>query len=153
MLFGKILVVNVLVVSLFTYKFAILPLPSDAFFKKFENFVMKFIWKGKSKISKKIICGLKTEGGGGLVDLRSKDAAMKIQWIFKLQSQPLIKEMAYQILGNPIGDLFWKIQLKIKHFKELFPGNSFWFQLAGIWNKYSMCTQGGPLSVFFDNFQ
>ena len=46
-LFGKILVVNSLIGSLFTYKFTVLPMPSKEFFKQINKIIKDFVWDGK----------------------------------------------------------------------------------------------------------
>ena len=49
-LFGKILVTNTLIMSLFTYKFAVLPPFPEEFCTKLNDIVQKFIWRGGPKI-------------------------------------------------------------------------------------------------------
>ena len=47
-LIGKILVVNVLVVSLFVYKMTVLPSMEEKFVKQLEKIIENFIWNGKN---------------------------------------------------------------------------------------------------------
>ena len=57
----------------------------------------------KSKISFEILQLPKYLGGAGLIDLEAKCKAMQLQWVKKIKDLPEIKEVAYQILDNPMG--------------------------------------------------
>ena len=103
-LYGKILIINTLIISLFVHKFTVLPLMPNRIVQKLELLMKRFLWnEGKPKISKKKVQGLKTDGGAGLINLRCKEWSMKLQWIFKLKD-PLIKEACYKLIKTSLRD-------------------------------------------------
>ena len=133
-LFGKILIVNSLIASLFVYCMAVLPNPREDFYEKLDTIINQFIWnKKRVKIKIRILRGLKDQGGAGLVDLRKRNSALKIQWVFRAMNNSLIKEIAYELLQNRIGDLIWKIQLSPEHVKKMFTNKNFWYYVMQEW--------------------
>ena len=136
-LFGKILLINSLVASLFVYKFAVLPKMPNDYHVQLESLFRRFIWKGKAKISLDIIQGLKSDGGAGLVNLRKKDVAMKLQWVVNSRKSEVIKACADVMLGNTIGEQIWEAQLKEKHCKLLIQSSNFWTEIFKDWCKLS----------------
>ena len=71
-LIGKVLLVNSLMGSLFTYCMAILPEMLTAQIKHFEGIITKFLWKNKCpKISLRVLMNDKIEGGLGLVNIKT----------------------------------------------------------------------------------
>ena len=89
------------------YQLAVLPLLPLEYVKRIKNLMVDFLWDGKkSKISWKIVTGLKEDGGAGLFDLKIQDKALKIQWVYKLLKDPVLKAFAYDALCNPLGRLF-----------------------------------------------
>ena len=79
---GKIKVVNSLIASLVVYKLLCLSSPPSQLFKEYNEMISKFIWKSKAKKIKyeKAIQDYH-RGGVKLVDLKSKDRAMKASWV------------------------------------------------------------------------
>ena len=72
-LFGKILLINTLVASLFTYKMYVLPSISQDIVKQMNTLFEQFLWNGhKPKIPLKVLQMDKTCEGAGLVDLQKK---------------------------------------------------------------------------------
>ena len=89
-LFGKILIINSLVGSLFTYIFAVLPLIPEHYVKKLNRLFRKFIWNGKrDKITLKILQTLKNDGGAGLTNIKERDKAAKIIWVSKMENSKI----------------------------------------------------------------
>ena len=54
-LFGKILLINTLIVSQFVYKFTVLPPIPAKYVIIYEKLITSFIWNGKPKIPMKIL--------------------------------------------------------------------------------------------------
>ena len=143
-LLGKILVCNSLVVSLFVYKMNILPLLDENYYRKYDGLMQNFIWEGKHpKISLSILQGNKEQGGLGLIDLRTKDKALKINWITQMKNNPLIEALASQALVNEVGTIFWEANLAISDLKEKDKNWKFWFDVRATW---SALTFGEPIS-------
>ena len=112
-LYGKTLVCNTLLSSLLTYKIAVLPTLSEIWYKNYQKNIRNFIWNNKgSHISMKVLCGNKKDGGLGLIDLRKRDIALKLNWVNRYSKNTTIKLIANEMLGNRIDDLIWQISLK-----------------------------------------
>ncbi|XP_035670376.1 uncharacterized protein LOC118411954 [Branchiostoma floridae] len=81
-LYGKITLINTLVVSQFTHLFLSLPSPGKTFFQTYEQKIFKFIWNGKpEKIKRKILYNTYDNGGLGLIHLPSFDLTRKASWV------------------------------------------------------------------------
>ncbi|KAJ8289842.1 hypothetical protein GJAV_G00005950 [Gymnothorax javanicus] len=83
-LYGKIALVNSLIVSQFTYLFMSLPSPSDSAFKLYEQKIFKFIWNNKpEKIKRKYLYNNYEHGGLRLLNLKALDLTLKASVIQK----------------------------------------------------------------------
>ena len=112
-LFGKIQILNSLIGSLFVYKLTVLPLLQEADLKVLRKIFADFIWNhGKPKLSFEILQGLKKNGEGGLVNMKAKDLALKISWVHKFPNNDMIKNIAYHMIENKIGNIFPKSTIK-----------------------------------------
>ena len=84
-LFGKILVINSLVISLYNY----VMYPSKEFphsiVTETKKLFTQFIWSGKSpKIDWATLTAPKQQGGAGLVNIYKKFLAFKLSWVSKV---------------------------------------------------------------------
>ena len=135
-LFGRVLMINTLAMSLLTYKLAVLPPIPERYVKRYDKMVMDFIWKGgKAKIRKEIIYGSKEDGGAGLFDLKMKDIAMKSQWVRKSNELELFKSLRDQALGVELGNFIWEVSLKEKDYDIIFTKRNFWTDFLKAWNR------------------
>ena len=134
-LVGKVEIINTLIASLFVYRCSVLPILPQKILKQVDELIKRFLWGDtKSKISQKILQGLKTDGGLGLVDLKARDAALKAAWVFRIQENSDLKQLAYTLINNPMGDDFWNSQLTTKDIVKLFPeAPSFWRDVMISW--------------------
>ena len=133
-LFGKILIINSLVGSLFVYRMAVLPTMPQHYIKKLYELFQNFIWnKKRPKIPLKILMDLKTNRGAGLVDLEEREKAIKVQWINRIQKNKLLKELANEMLNNKMGDNLWNMQLNENHANMIFNQKNFWHDVAKTW--------------------
>ena len=73
-------------------------------------------------------------GGGGLIDLKAKDMALKMQWVFRAYENENYQNLADTFLKSGIGKKIWEAQLNIKHVKMLFPQMSFWNNVLSSWS-------------------
>ena len=138
-LFGKIMIVNSLVMSLFIYKIAVLPMIPKCFINQLDLMIKDFIWKGgKPKIPTTIILGSKENGGAGLIDLRKKELAIKCQWGYKIQTNTILLNCADTILKKPIGTILWENNLAYEDVTKIFKGNSFWHNVLHLCTKYKL---------------
>ena len=134
-LLGKILIVNSLVGSLFTYRLSVLPKIPSSYIDRFNKLVKDFIWNGrKAKIALRTLQGEKENGGLGLVNLRTKDIALKLQWIPKIYKNQAgsEKEIIYYNMGNPIGDAIWEASIREKDIRNK-GGDPFWKDVLVYW--------------------
>ena len=112
-LFGKIQVLNSLINSLFIYRLTVLPIMTAEYIKKYETMIRNVLWnKGISKIPLNILYGRKQDGGAGLLNLIKQDKALKMQWIVRIQNNETLKQLAYDLMENPIGDLIWQVNIQ-----------------------------------------
>ena len=111
-LFGKTLIINSLVGSLFIYKLSTVLTLNKEQISEIENIIREFIWKGKKpKIALATLQNLKHQGGLKLVNLLAKQDTIKISWIFKLESDSLLRECAYNTLAPKLRQLIWRFNL------------------------------------------
>ena len=85
-LFGKILVIKTLAISILTHPMTILSTPDDVL-KEIEKIIFKFLWKANDRIKRKTLTGQKENGGLGMTDIYSKNKALKASWIKRLHDK------------------------------------------------------------------
>ena len=139
-LHGKTLVINTLVASLFVYKMSVLPSMPNHMIKKLHKIVANFIWESKkAKIALKDLQALKSNGGIALVDFKIKDDSLKVAWINVIESDDLIKVVAYKQLCPRLQKNIWLCNIKPSHVKKLF-NDSFWTDVLYAWAKLNFQT-------------
>ena len=79
---GKILLVNTLIVPLFTYRLSIIRTPTNKDFSDYKKLVTAFIWdKKKPRIAYSRLIRDFDQGGLRLADLECKNIALKTKWM------------------------------------------------------------------------
>ena len=76
--------------------------------------------------------GLKINGGGGLVNIKQKDKALKAQWVIKAMQKENIGNLAKTLLNTKMEDFIWEAQLNSKHIHKIF-GQNFWADALRAW--------------------
>ena len=136
-LMGKVVVINSLVVPLFVYPMRVLPHLPRKYVQRLESKFREFLWSGKkAKIGLRTICGKKSEGGLGLVDLRIKDVAIKISWLKLLKCDQHTASIAYGSMGDIVsvlGETIWRCNLHKLDAKRLRINNTFWMEVLEDW--------------------
>ena len=132
---GSVLIFNSLIASLFVYRLTILGKLNKTLINKYDMLARNFIWTGKPLLPLKLIQGNKADGGLGLVNLHNKDRALKIQWVFRIQQNPMIKALAYELMDNPIGDLIWEATLDKADIKYFCTKENFWTDVLEVWGE------------------
>ena len=132
-------VVNALVASLFVYKMMVLPTIPTAVVKTVENQIREYLWGGKkAKIALHILQNPKREGGLNLVNLKTKDVALKASWPQILHKEPEYAELVYGIMRcSQLGDNIWRCSISPEDVKELKIKNTFWSDVLSAWCKYN----------------
>ena len=136
-LIGKVLIINVLIASMFVYKMLVLPDISRNLMKKTEQQFRDFLWSGKkSKIALKTLQAPKSQGGLQLIDLKIKEAALKISWIQILRDDQETAEIAYASMGKIVYSLkenIWRCNMHVQDLKYLGNNNKFWNDVLKHW--------------------
>ena len=132
-LIGKVLIVNSLIGSLFVYKMTVLPIIDTKYINKLNQVISQFIWnKGQPKIALKTLQCNKSDGGLGLVSLKTRDLALKASWVKTIETDAFLQEFAYRSLCPKLRKTIWYCNIKpddvLKCFKE-----SFWRDVLYAW--------------------
>ena len=136
-LFGKVLVLNSLVASQLAYRMSVLCNIPVKYVKTFKEMFTKFVWNTRTpKIRWNILILPKGEGGAGLVNLQLRDHAMKLAWIAKVFTNPIIENLSTTLLNNPLGTLIWELNIAPVDFIYLNVPDSFWADVLFLWCKY-----------------
>ena len=145
---GRIVLVNALIAAKFAYRFMVLPSPDKLFFKLCKQRILEFIWGGKTpKIKYSKIIQDYSKGGLKLVDLETKNSALKCKWVKHLQDNPQCNEwffMNKRVKDNRI----WQCNLneddaiKMKGKGCDFPG-----EVLRAWAKFNFETPTEPIEI------
>ena len=94
---GRVILVKSLLLSKFVHVFAVIENPDNAYIRKLESLLFKFIWGKKDKIKRGIAKRQFLEGGIGAPDVESFANALKVAWI-KRWLDP--KESSWKLFVN-----------------------------------------------------
>ena len=141
---GKIVIVNTLVNTLFTNKFMSLPSPPESFFKIYKRIILDYIWgEGKAKISYCKLIQHTEKLGLKLVDLKSKDLAIKAAWPIRWKDRKP-EELKWIYTALPIKDeRIWETNCKEKATQSYVERNSL-STIVSIWKAWSKITYKYP---------
>ena len=126
--------------SLFVYKLNVLSCISEEQCKRIEKTVSEFIWLGKKpKITHGVLQLLKHLGGQCLFDIRTKQKALKIQWIKKTKNSHFFTQCLKSNIPMTQYQFFWECNIAKKDVKELCNENTsiFWKEMLEIWCKFN----------------
>ena len=134
-LYGKIMIVNVLVASLFVYKMSVLPTIPESIIKALNKVIERFIWNGRRpKIKLEILQISKQNGGAGLVNFEYKDMALKSAWLQSLLTDKLIEVFAYNNLNKYLKELIWAVNIVPDDVNKCFK-KGFWTDVLYAWSR------------------
>ena len=134
---GRILVVNTLIESLFVYKMQVLEPMSQNILSSIEKAIWQYVWAGKrAKIAYHSLQACKEHGGLRLVNLRKKQTALLIRWVFYDGANGFFQERMYLMLLPEIREQIWYCNLNIKHVNH-FVQDSFWRDVLRAWCQYN----------------
>ena len=139
-LYGKISIINSLLISKLIYRFSGLPSPSQEIIKAMEDKLLEFLWgSGKRHaIAKRMIVNNRQNFGLKFPCLTTKDEALKIAWVKRIleneetQISPfLAKYMKINV------HMFFHCNLKENdiHYCLYQKPSSFWHNVLSIWCK------------------
>ena len=110
-----------MVVLKFTYRLSCLTTLPPIIIQRYQHLEHEFMWDGKvPKISRNKLIQNERNGGLNLVDLETKDKALKINWARKIQL-PSSKRWATMIHRQmPLKDSkIWYCNIKPKHVMQI----------------------------------
>ena len=133
---GKVLLVNSLMASLFTYKMQVTDTPPPAYFKQYDRIIESFLWSNKRpKIKTDILKAKHKFGGLNLVDLNLKCISLKIPWIFR--NGTFSEHFINMHIPQELGSYFWDCSLStldLGHYVHNV--STFWYQVVECWFYY-----------------
>ena len=133
-LIGKILIINNLAASMLIYRMNVLPLLGKYYYQEFNKIILDFLWDGKkAKIPLRLLQGNKDDGGLALFNIEARDLSLKAAWVFKMDCDPIIKELANLTLENKLDKSIWKCNLKPDELKLIIDKNNFWVDVWKAW--------------------
>ena len=138
-LYGKVIMLNALIGSLYVYKMQVLPTLSDGYVKEIHDVKNNYMWKGGTGKCKSDIFRIpKEQGGLRLFDLKCKDKSLKIQWAKTCMLQPESQVLANQA-STYKGSYMWTANINTQDIQSIFK-KGFWRDVAMVWAKYSFYT-------------
>ena len=135
-IFGKVLVINSLIGSLFMYRLSTVLDLSRQDIHSVEMCMREFIWKGKKpKIALYTLTKNKHQGGIRLVDITAKQDSIRIGWIFRLEKDLFLQECAFAEIAPTLRNLIWSCNLSQDCIRKMFDVNNLWVQILISWSK------------------
>ena len=148
-LYGKVMIVNALIGSLFVYKLQILhDIPANIIAQT-ETVINDFIWNGKMpKIPLKTLQINKDHGGLCLISLQFKQNALLCKWPVFCHNNRKIRNLARAFLGELVNENYiWKLNLSIKDSETIFNGKTFWHHTCNLWHQACHYDSGNVTNV------
>ena len=137
-LYGKVLIINTLIASLFVYGLQSLEDPQEKTIHKFNTMIQEFLWKGKkAKIKFDLLQNNYQKGGLKLIDLTMKNKSLKITQLFN--TNEFISNQINLIIPDAMGVLFFECGIHPKQFETVLEMlgqaecNIFWKQALSHW--------------------
>ena len=135
-LFGRVLIINMLIVSLFVYKMQVLPRMSNKLIETIKKEITQFIWNNsRPKISYDFMIMDRHNGGAGLVDIVAKDKSLKIAWIGILKNEPELNRIVQINTLPEIREMIWECNLSPFDVK-FFIKDRFWRDVFEAWFEF-----------------
>lgn len=132
-LLGKVTVINFLCASLFVYRLSVLNTLDNYQVEQYVAIIKSFIWnKGKSKIAIEKLYNSREYGELQLVNLKTKDLALKCQWVALVKESPNLQELCNQFLPS-IGQDIWVCNFGPKDACQIVVESPFWLDVIKAW--------------------
>ena len=150
-LIGKVKIINTLIASLFVHQMTVLPNLPETYVVKAEQLFNNFIWRGaRAKIKLSTLQMELEHGGLRLVNLRIKEAAIKITWIQILRADTKCANISYSLFSSVLREDIFRCNLHKDHVKFVVDQKSskFWFNMLSAWCDYNYAWQNSPDSQF-----
>ena len=121
---GKITVINSLISSLLVNKFMAIPTPKMTFFNEYKRLITQFIWNNKiPRVRYNKLIQSYDRGGLKLVDLESKNYALKATWLVRWERKNRLDKIDWLYVNLPIKDQnIWLVNLNERDILKNIPG-------------------------------
>ena len=147
-LLGKILITNSSAGSLFVHKMQVLNNISNKHINCFYEIIHQYLWgTSKEQINMDLLKLPKDQGGQWLVDIVTKQKALKIKWIAYIKNDPFFAEIASEPLIPNWGLFIWQCNLMCSDVNKVISRESYWRQLLTAWCDYHYFTPETPEDV------
>ena len=134
-LFGKVLVINTLLASMFVYTMCALPVISHSQFKRIEKIITNFLWNnGTHKIPLQVLYLPKNRGGMGLANLLFRHYAVHLKSIIKLSESVYMQSYVYDWLIPALRHAVWDININRHDLGRVIKVDSHWKNVALLWS-------------------
>ena len=152
-LFGKILVVNSLIASLFVHKMTTLPNLPLSIKKELNNMIQVFLWDGrKPKVALETLRRPKNRGGANLVDIEAKEKSLKISWIKILKDNPKYADLAYSLFAPQLQENIFRCNIASKDCAIVFGKNPcFWADVMTAWSEINFDARAKARQIIWLN--
>ena len=141
-LFGKILIVNSLIISQYIYKMAVLPFIPGDILSRINDMIENFLWNNrKPKIKRSLLENPIKWGGGKLVNLHRKEKSIKIAWIPEIKKDSNLANLVYQIIHPSMKELIWEININYKDVRFIKIKNKFWSDTLISWSELNFISE------------
>ena len=153
-LLGKVCVVNTLVASLFVYKMQVLPRIPEKFVTQMYSAISAFLWNDrKAKIGLSTLQLSKKHGGLNLIDLRARDDAMKISWIYYILKDRKVAVLAYRVIARVLKEDIWRCNLDPKDVGQIVERekNPFWYDVLVAWSNINFSEEDSKGMYLWNN--
>ena len=125
-LYGKVIVINTLIASLFVYRMSVLPAMPQKYVNQLNKLMESFIWNNKKpKISLRVLQNSVDEGGLNLVNFRNKDRALKASWVRTIKTYSFLQNIMKEALKIPPAIEVFSCNLKKQDIIKIYP-QCFW---------------------------
>ena len=134
-LFGKIMIVNVLIASLFVYKMSVIEKITTEYVTQLNSMIKEFLWNSKrSKIRLEVLQMSKEMGGANLVNFDLKAESLQVSWIKNMLTDNMICTAAHTALHPSLKNDIWVCNINDKDIKSNFQ-ESYWREVLLAWSK------------------
>ena len=99
-------------------------------------YIRDYVWKGRMDTVAYVLTARKDQGDLNLANIQKCDQSLKISWVFYLEHDQVIENLAYYFL-NQIGDLIWQCNVAREDVNILIPMKNFWQDMLYTWAQYN----------------
>ena len=114
----------------------VLPRISGKLLSDIYQEITRFLWDGKkAKISLRTLQSNKKSGGANLVDIRSRETALKLTWIQILREDGKMSKLVYSFMPRNLNENVWRCNFSSQHVDFICPKtrSKFWNEILDAW--------------------